>query len=345
MLKNASSQQTNFDQDSSAIANRIVFISKSITNPSTRYRIFDFYPYWQQAGWDVSHWIASSNPFVFMKILKAARQAECVVVLRKTFNGPLLYFLRKFSKKLVFDFDDAIFANDDGSPSPLREKRFEKMMRCVDEVWAGNHYLAERAERWCQHTKVLPTSVEPSRYASSLEKPLEKPKEFFDVVWIGSRSTRRYLEGILPIMEQAAKHIPDMRLKVVADFSLESDRLNILSIPWSIENETKELITSHVGIAPLIDNTWTRGKCALKVVQYMAAGLPVVSSAVGANQELVIPNKTGFLADNPDAWVNALKQLKENPSLCESLGSNARNHVISNYSLQATFQKMCAELD
>jgi glycosyltransferase involved in cell wall biosynthesis len=345
MLNNANSQQTNFNRNASVNAKRIVFISKSITNPSTRYRIFDFYPYWQQAGWDVSHWVASSNPFFFMKILNAARQADCVVVLRKTFHAPYLYLLRKFSKKLVFDFDDAIFANDDGSPSSMRLMRFEKMMRCVDEAWAGNGYLAEQARRWCQHTKVLPTSVEPERYENSLQKSLGKPNEFFDVVWIGSRSTRRYLEGILPIMEQAATHIPDMRLKVVADFSIDSDRINILSIPWSIENETKELISSHVGIAPLIDNTWTRGKCALKVVQYMAAGLPVVSSAVGANQELVIPNKTGFLANNPDDWVNALKQLKENPALCESLGSNARKHVISNYSLQATFQKMRAGLD
>ena len=315
---------------------RIVFISKSIQSPSTRYRVFDYYPYWQQAGWEPSHWVASSNPFVFIKILNAARKSDCVVVLRKTFNALLLFLLRKCSKKLIFDFDDAIFANDDGSPSKLRDKRFEKMMQMVDEAWGGNVYLVDQAKRWCSQTKVLPTSVEPSIYAHEFKKPTE----FFDVVWIGSRSTRRYLEGILPMMEQAAKLIPQMRLKVIADFNITSDRFPIVSIPWSIENETKELISSHVGIAPLVDNVWTRGKCALKVVQYMAAGLPVVSSAVGANQDLVINNKTGFLVNNPDDWANSLKQLKENPSLRESLGSNARQHVISNYSLQATFHKM-----
>ena len=115
------------------------------------------------------------------------------------------------------------------------------------------------------------------------------------------------------MLEGSAEKIPRLRLKIVADFDLPSEKLSTWALAWSETGEAQALASAHIGIAPMPEDPWTRGKCALKVLQYMAAGLPVVSSPAGVNAEVVVNGVTGFLAETPRQWCEAIECMLVNP--------------------------------
>lgn len=315
---------------------RILFISKGADSASTRYRALQFFPQLRQAGYAATHATAAGSPIAYLQAFRSAAAADIVVVLRKTFPGPLLWLLRQLSRTLVFDFDDAIFCNSDGTPSPTRMRRFAAMASACDHLLAGNRFLADKAERCNRAVTIVPTCVDITRYAGEYRKP----EDTLDLVWIGSRSTRKYLLEALPALRLAAVRVPRLRLKIIADFDLPDAGLPTLAIPWSAETEARELGSSHIGIAPMRADDWSRGKCALKVLQYMAAGLPVISSAAGANAEVVIAGETGYLVGDDESWAERIAQLADDAALRDRLGSEGRRRVNADYSIEPVFSRM-----
>lgn len=322
-------------------ARRILFLSKGADASSTRYRALQFFERLAAAGFSPAHRTVAGGPGSYLAALRAARQADCVVVLRKTFPALYLRLLRKCARRLLFDFDDAIFCNTDGSPSATRMARFAAMAAAADHVWAGNGFLAAQAQRFNAAVTVIPTSIDPARYAATASQP----DDCIDLVWIGSRSTRKYLADALPWLALAAARIPRLRLKIVADFDLPGQGVATLPVPWSADGEAAALAAAHIGIAPLRDDDWSRGKCALKVLQYMAAGLPVVSSRAGANAEILGDGGGGLLAATPQEWVEHLAVLAADPGLRRRLGEAGRARVAADYSLAAAFARMRATLE
>jgi glycosyltransferase involved in cell wall biosynthesis len=318
----------------------ILFVSKDMTAASTRYRALAYFPYLRQAGWNPSHLSANSTIFPWT-LIQQARQADVVVVLRKVFSFHSLYLLRRAARRLVFDFDDAVFVHNDASPSRRRTTRFARMVRQADHVFAGNRYLVDIATHFTSRVTLLPTTLEPKAY------PLAEQKDEgrLDLVWIGSRSTARYLSSLLPLLQEAAEEIPTLRLKVIADFTPQADRLTIMPVPWSPENEAVEVGTAHIGIAPMPTDAWTVGKCGLKVLQYMAAGLPVVASGGGIHDHLVQDGVTGFLPTNQAAWMDALRRLAIAPSLRAAMGLRGRLRLEESYATAAVFPTMKAVLE
>ncbi|MDX1375380.1 MAG: glycosyltransferase family 4 protein [Burkholderiales bacterium] len=319
----------------------VLFVFKGLEAASTRYRARVYYPYLRARGWAVSECVAGANPLARLTLLAQAARADVVVVLRKTFSAPYAWLLRAAARRLVFDFDDAIFVRSSGAPSRLRMRRFARMAARCDHVFAGNAYLAEHARAFNPRVTVVPTSIEPRKYAVDAARPAQT----LDLVWIGSASTRKYLVRMLDALERAAARVPQLRLKIVADFGLESSRLPIVPVGWSERTEAAALASAHIGIAPLPDNDWTRGKCALKVLQYMAAGLPVVASPVGANLEAVEAGVTGLLADTPDEWVASIVRLAAEPALRAAMGAAGRARVAERYAEDRTFACMHAVLE
>lgn len=319
----------------------ILFISKGENAPSTRYRSLAYFNALRMGGWRPCHVTAHDDPLSRVELLRNVVRADVTVVLRKTFNIAFFPLLNLCSKRLLFDLDDAIFCRSDGGPSRTRQNRFARIARRCQQIWAGNRYLAEAAQRYNPSVAILPTSLEPAKYAIKTEKP----KDHIDLVWIGSSSTRKYLRRALSVLEPVAKALPLLRLKIVADFDLPSESLRTVVVPWSEEQESRALSASHIGIAPMPDNLWTRGKCGLKVLQYMAAGLPVVSSPVGVNRQIVEHGLTGFHAHSPEAWQTAIKRLVADPNLRRTMGEAGRKRVMENYSVDVTFPKMAAALD
>ncbi|MCK4486347.1 MAG: glycosyltransferase, partial [Desulfobacterales bacterium] len=267
--------------------------------------------------------------------------ADVVVILRKTFSLPFFCLLHLCSKHLIFDLDDAIFCRSNGKPSRTRQKRFAHVARRCQQIWAGNVYLADTARRYNAVVSIVPTSLATGKYALKTQKA----SDHLDIVWIGSSSTRKYLEAALPFLERLVDSFPHLRLKIVADFDVTTSQLPTIAIPWSEDTESEALVSAHIGIAPMPDNPWTRGKCGLKVLQYMAAGLPVVSSPAGVNGEIVEHGVTGFLAESPEEWQVAIEKLVRDPNLRESMGQAGRKRVIERYSVDVTYRKMAQALD
>ncbi|MEA1901464.1 MAG: glycosyltransferase [Thermodesulfobacteriota bacterium] len=318
----------------------ILFVSKGKDSASTRYRALAYFTALQSSGWRPLH-LTVRGTLPRLKLLGIAKQAEVVVILRKTFSSPFLRLLRLCSKNLVFDLDDAVFCRSDGEPSKSRQMSFEKVTSICEQVWAGNLYLADRARQYNEAVKILPTSLDYRKYLLEVEK---NPKHF-DLVWIGSRSTQKYLKESLPLLESLSEIIPNLRLKIVADFDLPTKRLKTVAVPWSDEVEAEALASAHVGIAPMSDNSWTKGKCGLKVLQYMAAGLPVISSPAGVNREIVQQGISGFLAENAGDWKTAIERLFRDSELRHSMGKAGQKRVIECFSVDATFRKMSKVLN
>ena len=319
----------------------ILFISKGENSASTRYRAFNYFPYLREAGWSPQHITAAQGPLSRLNILRQARRADVVVIVRKTLSPLFLRLLRKASRRLVFDFDDAIFVRSNGEPSRRREQGFRRTLAACDAVWAGNRYLAGAAARLNNHVSLLPTSIRPEKY----QLEVEKPRDCLDLVWIGSSSTQKYLVQALPALEILAQRHPQLRLKIIADFDLETRHLVTLPVAWSEETEARELAASHIGIAPMPDNPWTRGKCALKVLQYMAAGLPVVASPAGVNADVVTDAENGYLSVTEDDWVNHLDDLIGDETRRREFGARGRQRVLADYSEHGTANRMLADLE
>lgn len=317
----------------------ILFVSKGKYSASTRYRALAYFHALQSSGWRPLH-LTVRGTLSRLKLLGIANQAEIVVILRKTFSLPFLRLLRLCSKNLIFDLDDAIFCRSDGKVSKSRQLRFERVARICEQVWAGNLYLADMAGRYNESVKIMPTSLDYRKYLLEVEKN----SDYFDLVWIGSRSTQKYLKEWLPVLESLSEIIPNLRLKIIADFDLSSERLKTTAVPWSEKGEAEELSSAHIGIAPMSDNPWSKGKCGLKVLQYMAASLPVVSSPVGVNREIIKHGVTGYLAESSEEWRVAIEKLAHDSALRQAMGEAGQMRVIKQYSSDVTYCKMSKAL-
>ncbi len=243
----------------------------------------------------------------------------------------------------VVDYDDAVFHRYD-----LHRRRFvrkllgrkiDNVMRRAAMVMAGNAYLADRARKAGAHrVEVLPTVVDLDRY------PLRRKggkKERFTIGWIGSPTTAPYLRAIGSALAKVILE-GNGRLVLVgcgdAAFGFQGVPVEIHE--WSEASEVEEIQDFHVGIMPLPDTPWTRGKCGYKLIQYMACGIPVVASPVGVNTGIAEHGKTGFLAGTDKDWVEALTTLRENPELGRRMGREGRKKVEAHYALKVTAPRL-----
>jgi glycosyltransferase involved in cell wall biosynthesis len=268
-------------------------------------------------------------------LLVKAQQADVVILQRRLPIPWQLHALRRAAKHLIFDFDDAIFGRDSyasrGVVSARRERRFAAVCRAADVVVAGNAYLAEHTARWLRSDKVrvIPTCVNPELYRLARH---ERKAGDAQLVWVGSSSTLKGLEAVRPMLEGLGRNVPDLTLKLVCDRFLHLDHVPVMAVPWTEAGEAAELADADIGICHMPDDDWSRGKCGLKVLQYMAAGLPVVANRVGVHREIVLHGETGFLADTDKEWQEAVRLLANNAELRRRLGAAGRLRVEAEYS-------------
>jgi glycosyltransferase involved in cell wall biosynthesis len=259
-------------------------------------------------------------------LFASAGHADAVLLQRKILNAWDGFWLRRYSRAVIYDFDDAIMYADrkpQGS-SRIRHHRFARSVRTSRLVIAGNEYLAEHARRYGDNVRVLPTGLDLGAYTGGAPRPSDG---LVRLVWIGGPSTLRYLREIGPALNEIGRRFPRVVLRVICNTFFDLESLAVEKRMWSQATEAADLNASDIGLSPLPDNRFTRGKCGFKILQYQAAGLPVVASPVGVNAQYVQDGITGFLAADTAQWVDRLCLLLENPERRVSLGRAARRAV------------------
>jgi glycosyltransferase involved in cell wall biosynthesis len=326
---------------------RVVALVQSADHVCCRYRLAAFRPALEAAGHSLE--LAALPRRWWARLLLFRRLYGASVILqRHLLPGWQLAFLRSQARHLVFDFDDAVFLRDSYSPKglhhPRKMRRFAATVRAADAIVAGNGFLADNAARWCgvEGVHVIPTCVDPSRYAP---RPPEDVSDGKTLVWVGSSSTLQGLEAIAPLLDELGRSIPGLRLKVICDRFPSFEHLPVLACRWNGSREAIDLAAADVGISWIPDDLWSRGKCGLKVLQYAAAGLPVVANPVGVHPEMICHGETGFLAETPEQWRDAVRGLVDDPALRARMGRAGRLRFESRYSTPAGARAWLDALD
>jgi glycosyltransferase involved in cell wall biosynthesis len=233
----------------------------------------------------------------------------------------------------IYDFDDAFYlryrSGRMAGLNPVLGGKFDRVIRGAAATTAGNMHLAAYASALNANVTVLPSVVDTDTFC-----PRESPRNpIFTVGWIGSPSTAEYLRYLVAPLQRLGEKAT-IRLVVVGGKAPHITNVEVVEIPWAEEIEVELINTFDVGVMPLPDDDWARGKCAYKLVQYMACGVPVVASRVGANIDLVT-SECGFLVETDEEWVDTLTQLREQPELRQRMGAMSRKRVLDAYSLES----------
>ena len=254
-----------------------------------------------------------------------------------------LFFWRLARTRVVVDYDDAVFHAYGESANRLAGlllgTKIDRIMARADLVIAGSSYLGRRAvAAGARAVAEVPTVVDLGHYP---ERGIvaHRSGRPFTIGWIGSSLTSAYLEPLRPVLRTLLDNVA-LRIVLIGAAPDALAGLPVDRVSWSPDSEAAELARCDVGIMPLPDLPWERGKCGYKLIQYMASSLPVVASPVGANREIVVPDETGFLAATDAEWVSCLSQLALDFELCLRMGVAGRRCVVKRYSLEATAPRL-----
>lgn len=299
-----------------------------------------------------TNWFGVFRDYLMQAVrLLSAKKFDLLWIEKELFPNFPAWFeqaLRALSIRYVVDYDDAIFHNYDLNPHPVKRflvDKIDKVMRSSVLVICGNAYLAERARSAGAHqVEIIPTVINLDRY--EVVSPILRDR--FVIGWVGSPSTAKYLDIVAPTLMVLAKEFP-IQLRVIgAQFAWPG--LDVDCRHWEEGSEVNEIQDFDIGIMPLIDSPWERGKCGYKLIQYMACGKPVIASPVGVNQEIAGNNINGYLASTDDDWAYAFRALFSGVRNRAAMGAQGRKFVEEKYCLQVTaprlaqlFQCVCIE--
>jgi glycosyltransferase involved in cell wall biosynthesis len=272
-------------------------------------------------------------------IVQAGRY-DVIFVQRETalFGPPVLEWLlaRAIGSKLVFDFDDAVFVPYT-SPTYGRWATWLKcswktktILRLSRRVIAGNLFLSEYARQHNEKVSIIPTVVDLDQYSCNTRKPNRLPI----IGWIGSPSTTPYLKLLVPVLERLGAE-EKFELRIIGaneDFPIATART--VNEPWRLETEISDFQKLDIGLYPIIEDSWSLGKCGFKAIQYMASGVACIASPVGVNCQIIDDGVNGMLATTPEEWHRKLTVLIRDSALRQRLAVNAREKVEASYSLK-----------
>jgi glycosyltransferase involved in cell wall biosynthesis len=250
------------------------------------------------------------------------------------FPWMLAWILRK---RIIYDFDDAIWIpNASQSNRQLMHFKYwgnaRWLCRLAFTVHAGNEFLAEYARQYNSRVKVIPTTINTEAWHNKIK--VHEDNEPFVLGWTGSHSTLTYLDDLLPVLKEIQNELP-VEIVVICDARPSWTDVRIDFIPWNKETEVEDLLRLNVGLMPLRDDPWSRGKCGFKALQYMALGIPALVSPVGVNSQIVDHGVNGFLCETPEDWKQAIRLLYHDRALLRKMGAAARPKIERAFSVRA----------
>ena len=305
---------------------KLLIIVNNPKRASFRLRVTDFLDYFRREGIVCEVCKLPQKNLQRWQLFKSAQKYDAVLLHRKCLNFFDAKVLARYSRKIVFDHDDAIMYST-SRPESNRTSHFrlyKRTIQMVDCVIAGNEYLAEHARLFCRHVYVVPTGLDTTAFEQ--ERP-QKHDDEIRLVWIGSESTLPYLAELKSVFEQIGKSHPHVVLRIIADEFFDLENMMVQKHMWSLESQVSDLLACDIGLAPLPDNRFTKGKCGFKILQYFAAGLPVVASPVGVNEKFIKESNAGILAATPEQWKSAVEKMIEDVPMCRQMGQNGKRYV------------------
>ena len=337
-------------------------------SPSQRFRFEHFFAQLHQGGFHVKiqSFLDSQNWQIFFKpgrplsklgalLLGFARRwvalAEApfydfIFIHREAapIGPPVIEWLlaKVLRRKIIYDFDDAIWLTDRQSESALLRllkwrSKVAAICRWSYKISCGNAYLRDFARQFNDRAYYIPTVVDTEAWHNPArhERPAKKAGEVV-IGWTGTHSTLKYLADLVPVLQKIETHFPQVRVLVIADRRPAFDLRSLWFVPWSKATEVKDLMAMDIGIMPLPDDEWAKGKCGFKALQYMALGIPTVVSPVGVNTAIVDHGHDGFLADTPGAWYQVLADLITDTALRQHTGERSRAKIENRYSVKSS---------
>lgn len=334
---------------------------------ATRFRVLQYLPYFEAAGVDVEIRPLFDDRYLHKRLVEGrrspidillgfssrlttlvdVRQFSLVVV----YMEALPYLPALFERTLVrlgvpyaYDFDDATFHQYDQHPNPvvraLLSRKIGSIIGGASLVMAGNEYLADYARRFNPHVHVVPTVVDTDLFRPDPARTAEAP---VTIGWIGSPSTAQYVNERQQLWERVtADRRSVLRLVGAGPAALRTPFIQ--HRPWSEETETAEVQQFDVGIMPLRDDPWSRGKCGFKLIEYLACGVPAVASPVGVNSTIISHGENGFLCSTDGEWEDALRRLTHDSGLRHDMGARGRERIIRDWSLQRWGPEVAARI-
>lgn len=315
---------------------KVLALTEAPNHVCYRYRIEAFARALAERDWTLESLPLSPHTFQRSPQLREASTADVVILQRKLLPLWQLRILDRAANLLIYDFDDALFYRDSyarkGPSSWMRLGHFWATIYAADAVTAGNPYLRDHAAAYIEPSRVhlLPSTVQPSLYPLARH---ERTGSDVKLVWIGQHSTLGCLGHAEPALAAAARRLPGLQLRVICNKFPSLADIHVVPRQWSAATETAEVADADVGISWLPDDVWSLGKCGLKVLQYMAAGLPVIANPVGMNRTMVRHGETGFLVRTGQETAEAIARLADDPALRRRMGAAARRLVESDYSV------------
>jgi len=343
---------------------KVLFFTKyPRRGPSSRYRVYQFLPYLKREGISFSVNELHTDEYLdsmfsgrkmpvyyyllrflrrFFRILSSIRY-DVVFIQKELFPYvPPIFevLLRMLKRKVVYDIDDAVFLYYTRSKNPVvrffLSSKMALVLRLSHCVLAGNRYLKDYALRFNRNVELFPTVVDTERYDAAISKwsrDSSANSEKDPVIgWIGSNETLPYLIEIEPALRELAGRYR-FKLLVIGARDLKMEGVEVETVEWSERREIEELLRFDIGIMPLPSDEWAEGKCGLKLLQYMACSLPVVSSPSGGGLEIVDHGRNGFIARDQGEWVEYLSTLIDNEELRVRFGREGRRRVKEHFSL------------
>lgn len=337
---------------------KILFVpAGTVSGASSRYRVYQYLEPLRRQGFQDRVLNYPKPPTLlrrlayFAHLILLASRVDIVFIQKRLFPR-FLPWLCHLNIKIVYDFDDALFADTSAAWQAgfakqkihLNRRFFDVTLRVSHHIIAGNEYLAAYARRINPNVTVIPTAVDMSRYPSRpSRKSLDTP---ITLGWVGNGENLVYLQDLTSVFVSLAQRFGNrIRLHVISDDQPVMPNVVPLRFQtWRLESEVEDLFAFDIGLMPLRDDVWTRGKCAFKAIQCMALGIPTVASPVGANKSLIEHNVNGLLAVTESDWIENLTMLIQDADLRQRLGAAGRSTVIERYSLEAMLPKLIGVL-
>ena len=316
---------------------KVLFLTKSEETSSTRIRILNLIPFLKDAGFDVvSEQVAKSKIKRFVQFARS-RDYDVVVLQKKLMPVVFVKWLRFFSKKLIFDFDDAVYfkvkswdVRNKKVKHAKRERRFNQTVCLCDGVIAANNILAERVKRLNAQMPVfiIPSAVETDGFDLKDEFKLAIPPM---LAWIGTSNSQHYLNYILPALQDVYVKIPFI-LNVISDKPVKLSGIDVMFTPWHVKGQYEALKKCDIGIMPLAPDPFSEGKSSYKLLQYMSCQVPSVCSAVGMNVAVSRNDSYCLCADGQREFADKILDLLGGEKLRGEIGRQGRTLVVEKYS-------------